>query len=251
MRLEFIPVWMEVNAMGQANVFALSASCAVGRGETREHALERLHVDMDGTSKWLANHGLRVSRIPELPFRVVQTLETECRPLLGESRAFFDWDAQLLCNEEIDQAEMVLHCSRADLLSVVTPASKEILDIRLAPNALTIREILRHVAAQELWFGTCLHDEPYAAPMIQEFGNDLIQRMKNVRLHFQDQFLNAARCARSAQRMRQQHVDRELWTMRKVLRSAVHHEIYHLKQVYRMLTRIRRLPEDVRRAAVA
>ena len=153
--------------------------------------------------------------------------------------------------EQIDQAEMVLHCSRADLLSLVTPASNETLDIRLAPKTRTIREILRHVTVQELWFGTCLHDEPYAVPLINEFGNDLLRRMKNVRLYFQDQFINSARCASSTQRMRQQHVDRELWTMRKTLRSAVHHEIYHLKQVYRMLTRIRRLPDNVRRAAVA
>lgn len=251
MRLEFIPVWLEVNPKGEANVFALNTSCAVGRGETRELAFERLQVDIDGTSKWLANHGIRISRTPELPFRVVQTLETECRPLHGESRAMFDWDAQLLSNEEIDQAEMVLHCSRADLLSLVTPASKETLDIRLAPKTRTIREILHHVAVQELWFGTCLHDEPYAVPMIHEFGSDLLRRMKNVRLYFQDQFLNAARCASSSQRMRQQLFDRELWTIRKALRSAVHHEIYHLKQVYRMLTRIRRLPDHVRRAAVA
>ena len=52
-------------------------------------------------------------------------------------------------------------------------------------------------------------------------------------------------------RMRQQLIDQELWTPRKALRLAVRHEVYHLKQIYRMLMRIRRLPNRVRRAAVA
>ena len=96
-----------------------------------------------------------------------------------------------------------------------------------------------------------MREDPLEAPMIHEFGNDLLRRMQNVRLYFQDEFLNHARRMGAAQRMRQQQIDGEMWTTRKAIRCAVQHEIYHLKQVYHMLTRIRRLPDKVRRAAVA
>ncbi|MCZ6837359.1 MAG: hypothetical protein O7G85_16405 [Planctomycetota bacterium] len=248
---ECIPIWIEVNGRGAANAFALNTSYAMGRGESVEQAIDNLKGDMAGIRKWLASHGFEDDRPIDRPFRIVQTMETLCDPHRGKSIGFFDWDEQLLTEDQIDEAEHILHCSRSDLLSLITPASDAMLDIKLAPKTRSIREISRHIAARELWYGSCLLDEPRDAPMIHEFGNNLRRRLDNVRLYFQDSFLDRVRKMNTSQRMRQQLQDRELWSARKALRSAVQHEIYHLKQVYRMMTRIRRLPDKVRQAAVA
>lgn len=251
MRAECVPVWIEVNRDGVANALALNTSFAVGRGGSVELALEHLRGDVEGTRKWLAAHGIHQATIEDRRFRIVQTVETTANPLRGESRAFFDWDAQFPSDDQIDAVEHVLHCSRADLLNLLAHAPEESLDIRLAPRTRTIREIARHVAARELWFAACLLDDPLDAPMVHEFGSDVCRRLHDTRLYFREHCLNCLRRAYAAQRTRQQLHERELWSGRKALRSAVQHELYHLKQVYGMLRRIQRLPADVRRAAVA
>ena len=246
-----MPVWMEVNERGEANAFALNTSLAIGSGHDIDAALARLRLDLAGTHKWLAAHGV-VDRPPlDRPMRIVQTVATLADPLRGETRAFFDWDAQLPSDEEIDHIERIMHCSRTDLLSLVSPASDETLDVRLAPKMRTLRELVKHIAARELACASCLFDDPLAAPLIHEFGPDLLRRLRGVRQYFQEQCLNRIRRMDSARRIRQYQVGGEWWTARRALRHAAQHEIHHLKQAYRMLQRIRRLPEPVRRAAVA
>jgi len=246
-----IPVWIEVNERGEANAFALNTSLAIGSGPSVHAALERLRQDLIGTRRWLAAHGVSDGHPVDLPMRVVETVTTRADPLRGGTRAFFAWDAQMPSDDDIDRIERVMHCSRADLLSLVSPASDETLDVRLAPKMRTLREMVKHIAARELSCATCLFDDPLAAPPIHEFGPDLLRRLRNVRLYFQEQGLNRIRRMDSAQRVRQFHVGGDWWSARRALRHAAQHEIHHLKQAYRMLQRIRRLPEPVRRAAVA
>lgn len=251
MRPECIPIWIEQSDTGAALAFALNTSNASGIGDTIKEAVGNLRRDLSGTQKWLASHGVADDNALDVPFRIVEIIETNSKVELGKSKAFFEWDAQSLSNEEINRSEMILQCSRSDLLSLVTPATKETLDLRLVPKTRTIREILRHIASMELGYATSTLDDPMGGASIYEFGPDLITRLTLVRGYFTDQCFRRVRLMSDTRRMRQQLIDQELWTVRKALRLAVRHEVYHLKQVYRMLLRIRRLPDRVRRAAVA
>lgn len=251
MPAQFIPIWLEKSREGATLAFAMNFPGTFGQADTEDHAQELLHRDLVGTRKWLASHGIADHANIDLPFQLVETVQASHKLAHGVSRAFFDWDAQHLDDEEIARAETILDASRSDLLSIVTPASQETLDIRLQPKTRTIREILRHMATMELWYVSCTFDDPLSAPSIYEFGNDLVPRLSGVRSYFTDQFLKRVRLMSPQRRMRQQLRDNELWTPRKAIRSALWHELYHLKQVYRMLLKIRRLPEPVRRAAVA
>lgn len=251
MRPEFIPIWIEQSTTGDTLAFALSTICASGCGPTIEEAVGNLRRDISGTRKWLATHGVTDDSPLDLPFRIVEIVETNSNLKQGKSKAFFEWDAELLSNEEINHAEIIMQCSRADMLRLVTPGTKETLDLRLAPKTRTIREILRHIGAMELGYATSTLDDPMSGPSIYEFGPDLISRLTLVRGYFTDQCFRRPLLMSDTRRMRQQLVDQELWTPRKALRLAVRHEVYHLKQIYRMLLRIRRLPNRVRRAAVA
>lgn len=251
MRPEFIPIWIEQSDTDAALAFAFNTSIASSVGTTIEEAVGNLRRDLSGTRKWLASHGVADDSALNVPFRIVEIIETGRNVTHGKSKAFFEWDAQHLSLEEINRAELTLQCSRSDLLSLVTPATRETLDLRLAPKTRTIREILRHIASMELGYAISTLDDPMGGASIYEFGPDLITRLTLVRGYFTDQCFRRLRLMSETRRMRQQLIDQELWTARKALRLAVRHEVYHLKQVYRMLMRIRRLPNRVRRAAVA
>ena len=251
MRPECIPIWIEQSDAGPALACALNTSNASGIGETVGEAVDNLRRDLTGTQKWLASHGVADDNVLDVPFRIVETIKTNSHVQQGKSKAFFDWDTQRLSNQEINRAETILQCSRSDLLSLFTPATKETLDLRLAPKTRTIREILLHVASMELGYANNTLDDPMGGASIFEFGPDLITRLTLVRGYFTDHCFRRLRLMGDTRRMRQQLIDQELWTARKALRLAVRHEVYHLKQIYRMLTRIRRLPDRVRRAAVA
>ena len=187
MRPEFIPIWIEQNDSGDTLAFALSTSCATGCGPTIEAAVGSLRRDISGTRKWLTTHGVADDGALNYPFRIVEFVETNSNLKQGKSKAFFDWDAQRLSIEEINHAEKIMQCSRADLLSLVTPGARETLDLRLAPKTRTIREILRHIGVVELGYATCALDDSMSGPSIYEFGSDLISRLTLVRGYFTDQ----------------------------------------------------------------
>ena len=251
MRPECIPIWIEQSDTGAALAFALNTSNASGIGDTIKEAVGNLRRDLSGTQKWLASHGVADDNSLDVPFRIVEIIETNGKLKQGKSKAFFEWDAERLSIEEINHAEIIMQCSRSDLLRLVSPGTKETLDLRLAPKTRTIREILRHIGAMELGYAASILDDPMSGPSIYEFGPDLLSRLTLVRGYFTDQCFRRPRLMSDTRRMRQQLIDQELWTPRKALRLAVRHEVYHLKQIYRMLMRIRRLPNRVRRAAVA
>ncbi len=226
-------VWVEANEAGHAIVFALDVPGTSGKGASLEAAIDGLRRDLDRMNRWLACHGAEPAGTRRLT--IVQTVPATGDPLHGDTEGFFDRDAVAFTDADLRSTRCFLAWSRTDLLSRLAPPGDALLDVRTEPGTRTIREIVDHVAIAEWWYTTRILEDPSRAPDWRDYGRDPFERLRRVRQMVEDEYLVHLQAVPAAERERQYIHHGEVWTAAKTLRRAVWHELYHLKQIERML----------------
>ncbi len=140
--------------------------------------------------------------------------------------AFFEEDRRSLHYWDVALALRLLQWTRADLLQVIQPATREQLDEPITGEVRgSIAGILRHVAGAENWYLSQLGFELDRA----QLPNDPLEMLAAVRANTQTQlpgFIGNARIAEDHD---------ELWSARKVIRRTLWHERDHTQQIAHLL----------------
>ena len=199
---------------------------------TEADLYDRLTKKLDEHFRWLAHH--RLNAPSEDPgFEVVE------RVTGGE--VLFETDDRPASPEEIDLALHLLAASRADLLAALDGASDDLLDwdppyARFAAWAdwRTIRANLVHVANGEThYYLPSIGHQPDTAPATpEEDWRRMVHRSREEAAGFLRELRS------SSDRTRLTTIDHgfgeERWSVRKVLRRMVRHELTHWKSIRRI-----------------
>jgi predicted RNase H-like HicB family nuclease/uncharacterized damage-inducible protein DinB len=212
--------------------------CA-SRGATREEALAALPETIATHLAWLARHG-EGTPAPEGPLELrVAEEQSGFAPLArGDRAALFDADRAPLSRAELRHLLRLAGHARGDLLALVQPLHRAVLDRRAGPESMTVREVLRHVGNAQEWYVSRLVDP---ATLPAEWDRDAAIPVKP--------FLRMVRRT-AARRLRAltrddlaavvtpghftRHPD-EPWTARKALRRMIEHELEHIAHVRGLL----------------
>ncbi len=231
-------------------------------GPTRAVALSRAPERLASHKRWLAAHDLDVrpalashgrhlagdepaAAQPHAPGPTAAESHavrpTAAEPRIAESirgnEVLFEHDRRPASRAEIELCATLLACTRADLLDAVTGLPDELLDWDPPYAAYlswarwrTVREILTHVAQTEV--GYYLPAIGYAAPDAETFAS--LRWLEQLRLGREHTLARLADLAEADDRLRLTEGD-EGWSVRKVLRRLVWHELLHLKSIRRIV----------------
>lgn len=222
-------------------LFAPAYPGACGWGPERAAAVERLRTDLEFTYDWLDSHGLlrpHHRRVPrtvdvEITERVVATGE----PLQCDSEALFATDQLPYDDADVSRSRELLDASRGDVLDVAGNLDSQHLDRRLVGGRRTVREILDHVAIAEHWYVSRV-DVPFDCPSSWRcYPAGTFDRLTAIRTDV-DGFLQSLAHLPEDRRTEEWTVDGERWTVGKVLRRLVWHELLHYKQLRKLVPKV-------------
>lgn len=195
---------------------------------TERAVLARLPDKLAAHHDWLRAHG-ETPHTRRAPFRVVERVEGD--------EVLFGSDLKSASVREIRRAATLLRWTRRDLLGVLGARPAPVLDwdppyaaYRPWASWRTMREVVAHIARTETryylpWIGY--------RPRTELPGEDdlqgLLRRTRSATLRFLE------RLEASNDRLRLTSDRGESWTVRKVLRRLVWHELLHTKSIRRIL----------------
>ena len=196
---------------------------------TEQEVLRRVPAKLQEHVQWLRGHGLPT---PELPtgIDVVQRV-------VG-NEVLFEADVAPAPPDMIAETIQLMHAARSDLLATVGSLSGGMLDWDPPYRAFgawadwrTIRQILVHIANTETrYYLTSVGYEPTASPAR---GNGdwraFLSEQRSSALAFLEDLESAPDRARVRPR------GEERWSVRKVLRRLVRHELLHWKSIKRIV----------------
>lgn len=236
-----VPAVAEVNDEG-AILFAQEYPGACGWGPSQRQAIDRLRTDVLFTCNWLNSHGIPGAHRHRVP-RTVEIDITERVPATGEplqcdSEGLFRIDRRAYDDGDVTRVWELIEASRSDVLALVGTLDPQFLDHRLVEGRRTIREILDHVAIAEHWY-TSRVDGPFDVPDTwQAYPPETFERLTVVRTDV-DEFLQSLTHVSADRRAEEWTVDGERWTVKKVLRRLVWHELLHYKQLLGVVPKVR------------
>ncbi|GAB4461468.1 MAG: hypothetical protein Kow00120_28740 [Anaerolineae bacterium] len=214
------------------------------RAASREEALRRLPDAIRAHHAWLRRHGEPAPGEADPVEIEVAGEHMGIGPFdPGDATALLPPDRAPLSHAELENLFRLMGHARADLLALVRDLPDAALDWKPAPEAFSIRRVLRHMGNAEEWYVSRLVP-PDTLPPEWEHDADLpildfldlerrtaierLARLTDVELsgvftpaHWTD------------------HPD-EQWTARKALRRALEHELEHTAQVREILDAWRR-----------
>lgn len=184
--------------------------------------------------RWRMEHGLPPGGDDAVDL-VVREAVTGPRPWQPNgASALFATDRRLLDDEEFDLHLHLLACARADLLRAVHAVPRGAFDDLPPGERRTPRETLVHLADMEEWFLSrigrriCV-EEP-----------DPVRRVVDVRARTIEHLLRYGREDRDlvfVPTSQPSDDPDEMWTLRKVLRRVIEHELEHVDDVQSMAAR--------------
>jgi len=177
---------------------------------------------------WLRRHGIPVAGDDEVDI-VVQQVVGGPRPWMPNgASALFSIDRRLLDDTELELHLRVLACARADLLRAVHAAPRGAFDDLAPGQRRTLRQVLGHLADIEEWFVSRL------GRTVAVRESDPVRRIVDVRARTLDHLVRYDRADRDLvfiPRARPSDDPEEMWTLRKLLRRLIEHELEHLADV--------------------
>lgn len=218
---------------------------------TRAEVLSRAPERLASHRAWLVGHGLDVPPGSAADGGLATCTEPTTQPDVVEpaapapsvvesvrgNEALFQHDREPAKLGEVELCMNLLRCTRADLLNVVTGLPDELLDwdppyasFAAWARWRTVREVLTHVALTEV--GYYLPAIGYAGPGARELAP--LHWTEQLRLSRESTLAFLAELADADDRLRLAEGD-ESWSVRKVLRRLVWHELLHLKSVRRVM----------------
>ena len=146
--------------------------------------------------------------------------------------AWFHVDWLPLTSQECSRIDRLLDWSRKDLLDLIAVIPEDQMDIHLANERWSIREILNHIGGAEWWYLERLN---LAGISRTELPKDLFERLdlirkqlKKILPEFQDRELVTGKGG-------------EFWSPRKVLRRSLWHEKDHIVHIQKLLFQLQNL----------
>lgn len=223
-----------------AIAFAFAWPSACGWGTSLEVALQRLASDIAFTADWLNERGHDVPPVPTMSdFVIAERLPATGNPDQCDTEGFYACDARPYSDDDLVRTALLLDLSRADLLTTVAGLSDVALDRRLAEETRTVREIIDHVAIAEWWYTTRIVPEEAIGKGWRDYGDDAFTRLVAIRRMFLREHLGRLAELPAGERTTQYQRGRELWSARKTLRRAFWHEMFHYKQLLRLVPEVR------------
>lgn len=227
-----------VRAVAEANddgiiLFAPAYPGACGWGPGRAPAMEGLRTDIHFTCDWLDSHGLagRHERPPRnVEIEITEQVTATGDPLECDSEGFFSIDRQAYDDADVSRVVTLLGTSRDDVVDIVGGLDQRHFDYQLVDGRRTIREIVDHIALAEHWYMTRV-EAPFDVPSwYREYPADTFERLTVIRNDVEG-FLQSLTTVSADRRTEEWTTDGERWTVRKVLRRFVWHELLHYKQL--------------------
>lgn len=196
---------------------------------TEHEVVRRVPAKFQEYLTWLQQHGLPTPEF-QAEIEVVQRV-------VGDE-VLFDADFAPAPADMIEETIQLMHAARSDLLATVGSLSNELLDWdppyrTFAPWAdwRTIREILAHVANTETrYYLPAIGYEPTVSPVRpRDDWRVFLSEQRAAALTFLEDLESSSDRARVRTRGEEQ------WSVRKVLRRLVRHELLHWKSIKRIV----------------
>lgn len=191
-------------------------------------ALTALPAEVERFRVWLHEHGITPPPIAGDVFRVREVI-ADARPWAPNgAAALFAIDRRPLDDRELALHLEVLAAARADLLALLRLIPRAALDERAPGLPRTLRQTLAHLAGAEAWHISRL------GPAIDTTEPEPVRRLVDIRARAIAQLSRHARADRDlvyVPRTALSDDPEESWTLRKVLRRMIEHELLHLTDV--------------------
>jgi predicted RNase H-like HicB family nuclease len=224
--------YLEEDADGTCLAHVPDLAGCTAAGQDRAAALAALPEAIRAYLAWCGAHG---DPLPEDGLIEISVAEVArgYRPWRrGGANALFTVDRVPLGDPELRTYLRRMSFVRADLIALVRPLTDDVLDQPAADGKHTAREILTHIADTEMW---------YLSRLGQRAGSDTLQadiisRLIDGRARAVEAILRFAPRQRDLVYVPTEHPSEdpeEGWTLRKVLRRILEHELDHLHALQR------------------
>ncbi len=204
------------------------AGCAV-TGPDRAAALAALPDAIRAYLRWCGEHGEPLPADDSVEVVVVEVVHG-CRPWRqGGAHALFSVDRVPLGDAELRAYLRRMSYARGDLLTFVRGLSPQALDAA-PPGLPPVRAVLTHLIETEAWYLSRLGQR---VPVVQD-GSDIVQRLVDSRARAVEVILRLSPRQRDLVYVPTADPSdnpEEGWTLRKVLRCFLEHELGHLQEL--------------------
>lgn len=241
-------IYLESSAAGQCMAHVTGLPGCIARGESREEVLNRLPEAIAAYHAWLLRHGEPHVDSSELgadglELQVVGEREGVGPFDPGDAAALLPTDREPVSLEEVEGFLRLSGYARSDLLALARPLPQALLEWQPYPDWFSIARILRHVGNAEQWYVSRLV-APETLPQEWEHDADMdlfefLEMERHSAFARLRQLTPQERGCVFAPDVWTQHPD-EAWTLRKVLRRFLEHELEHTAQVRRIIDLYRR-----------
>ncbi|MFN2520181.1 MAG: DinB family protein [Candidatus Limnocylindria bacterium] len=206
---------MQASPQGGFLADVLELPGCLARGATRDDAVERVRIAFADYLELLGSRGVSTDHWRDLDPRTFEVKDADVPFTFPE-------DFQAMQEHELRDFLHRFEASRAALLALVRGLSSDEIELRVTPDAWSIRETLEHVALTEVRLLSRL--EKWPDP---EFATlQAVHRMAFQRFSVmepEDTSLDHT-------------IDGRRWSTRKVMRRMLEHEYEHLGQIREQLT---------------
>ncbi len=204
------------------------AGCAV-TGPDRTTALAALPAAIRAYLQWCGEHGEPLPADDTVEVVVVEVVHG-CRPWRqGGAHALFSVDRAPLGDAELRAYLRRMSYARGDLLTFVRGLPPHILDTA-PPGVPSVRAVLTHLIETEAWYLSRLGQR---VPAVQD-GSDIVQHLVDSRARAVEVILRLSPRQRDLVYVPTENPSdnpEEGWTLRKVLRCFLEHELGHLHEL--------------------
>jgi len=212
------------------------------RDETREAALNKLPE----TIKHYADR-LKEKEIPVEVLDLRVSEEVNNIPMLGEAggaTALFKTDLKHVPEQELQTLLALMRLNRKELLDLVTPLGEKQIAAETIPGKWSIKQTLNHVINAEEWYTSRLgvkyqgiYETCLKVKRVPRTKQTPIEKLRLTRPCMIQALEAAYRNGLDAVFKRRAYTryPEELWTLRKVLRRFIEHEIEHINTINKTL----------------
>lgn len=204
---------------------------------SRDDVLERLPGAVRDYVEWLRGHGEMLPGA-EGPYRFRQdaVVRGVGPALRGDEAALFPQDMDPVTDDDLATYLKIAGFNRADLLSLTQSLPDDALDLKSDPEAMSAREILRHVGNAEQWYVSRLVEPETLPPEWQDDERlPIFEFLEMERRTATERLWRLTDEERSALvmpiRWAKDPENPEPWTARKALRRLVEHEREHVSHI--------------------
>jgi predicted RNase H-like HicB family nuclease/uncharacterized damage-inducible protein DinB len=222
--------YLEEDTAGRCLAHVPDLAGCTAAGPDRATALAALPDAIRAYLAWCGAHG---DPLPaEGPIEVVVAeIVTGCRPWQrGGATALFSVDRVPLGDTELRTYLRRLGYARADLLDTVRALPAGSLDAARGADGASVRQVLTHIAESEEWYLSRL-GQRIASPHQEP---DILRRLVDGRARTVEAVLRFSPRQRDLVYVpteRPSENPEEGWTLRKVLRRLIEHELEHLSDL--------------------